>query len=325
MTTAWLRIPLFDATDELARDYASTNIHVEDIGRPSDTSVEDFLLFELDTPVLNELYPYLWFFAKKSSAHIDPIHQHIMKQRNVVVTEDPALHLVWFYGTVYLKPIPKYLLSHAFWKDHLMPANLQDKEGRVQVDDTSHVCRTAVGFLRSYSHLIRHDSDFLIAQKSNLIPKGIEFTDFQRFIRCFRKIEDRAVSPRYHFGQFRLTRLNWAICLLPPRGPCAFMFRRYVREHLQTGQYIQRYAGLLLFIFAVLTLILSAMQVVATVLGDQTWDAFVRASWGFSVAVIISVLFLCIWTLSGVVGFLLSQAHFALKMRYDKKADVDHA
>ena len=320
----WLQTPLFDATDELTRDYGSTNISFEDIGRPFDTSIEDFLLSELDTPVLNELYPYLWFFAKKSSAHIDAIHQHIMKQRNVIVTEDPALHLVWFYGTIFLKPIPKFLMSHTFWKDHLMPPNVP-QEGRFQVDDLSHVCRTAVGFLKSYSHLVRHGSDFIIAQQSNLIPKDIEFIDFQRFIRCFRMIEDQAVSPRYHFGQFRLTRLNWAICLLPPHGRWTLVFRRYHREHMQTGQYIQRYAGLLLFIFAVLTLILSAMQVVATVLGDQTWDAFVRASWGFSVAVIISILVLCIWTMTGVVGFLLSQAHFALKMRFAKKSNADHA
>ena len=319
----WLRTPLFDATDELTKDYGSTNIRFADTGGSSDTSIEDFLLSELDTPILNELYSYLWFFAKKSSVHIDAIHQHIMKQRNVIVTEDPALHLVWYFGTIYLKPIPKFLMSHAFWIDHLMPPNVP-QEGRVQVNDLSHVCRTALGFLRSYSHLVRHDSDFIIAQQSNLIPKDVEFPEFQRFIRCFRTVEDQAVSPRYHFGQFRLTRLNWAICLLPPRGPWTLVFRRYHREHIQTGQYIQSYAGPLLFVFAVLTLILSAMQVVASVLGDQTWDAFVRASWGFSVAVIVSVLVLCFWTITGVVGFLLSQAHFALKMRYAKKSNIDH-
>lgn len=322
---SWLRLPPFDATDEISRGHGSANVDVEGIGRPSITSIEDVLLRELDTPVLNKLHPYLWFFAKKSSDHIDAIHQHIMKQRNVIVTEDPALHLVWYYRTIYLKPIPRYLFSHAFWHDHLRSHNRpQDNEGRYQVNNISYVCQTAMGFLRSYSHLIRHESDFRIAQESNLIPKDIEFAEFQRFIRCFQKIEDRAVSPRYHFGQFRLTRLNWAICLLPPRGIWALMFRRYYREHLQTGQYIQRYGAPLLFVFAVLTLILSAMQVVATVLGDQTWEAFVRASWGFSVAVIISILVLCIWTLTGIVGFLISQAHFALKMKQAEKAKADN-
>ena len=34
----------------------------------------------------------------------------------MIVTEHPGLHLVWYYDTIFLKPIPPYLLSRAFWE-----------------------------------------------------------------------------------------------------------------------------------------------------------------------------------------------------------------
>jgi hypothetical protein len=43
-----------------------------------------------------------------------------MKRREIVVTEDPRLHLVWIYDRVFIKPLPKYLLSHDFWQIYLL-------------------------------------------------------------------------------------------------------------------------------------------------------------------------------------------------------------
>ena len=37
----------------------------------SPAAVNAFLQLELETPILNELYPYLWLVAKKSGDHID--------------------------------------------------------------------------------------------------------------------------------------------------------------------------------------------------------------------------------------------------------------
>ena len=84
---------------------------------------------------------------------------------------------------------------------------------------------------------------------------------------------------------------------------------------MQTGQYIQRFGAPILFVFAAISLILSAMQVVATALGERTWEGFVRASWGFSVGVIIGIVGLVVVTAGGVIGFWISQLRFAVRMK----------
>jgi hypothetical protein len=100
---------------------------------------------ELSCAVLDELYPYLDLFARKSSHNIDPIHRQLQKGRRIVLTEDPGLHLVWNRGIVYIKPLPPYLLSHSFWNEHLDPVSPHRA--------------AALGFVRSYARLIRHHSD----------------------------------------------------------------------------------------------------------------------------------------------------------------------
>ncbi|KAI1131403.1 hypothetical protein F5Y10DRAFT_66296 [Nemania abortiva] len=279
---------------------------------------------DLQTGILDEIYPYLWLVARKSGAHINPLHQQLVKQRNIVVTEDPKLHLVWYYGTIYLKPLPDYLFNYAIWQTHisLQPAHTRyDKY------------RAALGFLRSYGFLIRHESDFIIAQRANLLPQYISFQGFQKFIQSFRFVNDDDVSHRYRYGQFRLTRLNWAvriICIIRiiypvhPKEPLPW---NYHEELWQTSQYIQHYTAPLVFIFAILTLILSSMQVALAALADNAWDTFARVSWGFSVATIIFAVVCIALTLISVFVLLTLQGQFALKMKWketQRKNDVEY-
>ena len=60
-----------------------------------------------------------------------------------------------------------------------------------------------------FSFLVCHQSDFLLAQKENLIPPSTQFSqgEFEDFIRCFRTRIEEAVS-HCEFGWVRLTRLN---------------------------------------------------------------------------------------------------------------------
>ena len=181
-------------------------VGTEDKRTVSSAAVSDFLHRELDTPLLNQLYPHLWLVAKKSGHHIDAIHQQRIQRRNITIAEDPALHLIWYYDTLYPKPIPQCLFNHAFWKDYLSPSKMESPEvPKGSNTDNLHICRTALGYLRSYSFLIRHESDYLIAQRADLIPKDISYQDFKRHISPFRTILNEDVSPRYHFGQLRLT------------------------------------------------------------------------------------------------------------------------
>ncbi|EFX06519.1 hypothetical protein CMQ_6840 [Grosmannia clavigera kw1407] len=144
---------------------------------------------ELSCAVLDKLHPHLDLFAKKSSSHIDPLHVHLYKGRAVTIVEQARLHLVWRSDTIYLKPLPTCLLSSDFWRDHLTPENPTRPQ--------------ALGFMRTYAHLIRHRSDFLIAQKENLIPpsENLTYGEFKAFIRYFRSVSDDQVSLRWKFGQ----------------------------------------------------------------------------------------------------------------------------
>lgn len=78
------------------------------------TEVNSHLLSELETPLLDELYPKLWLIAKKSGFYIDGLHTQKVKGRSIFPTEDPRLHLTWTRDRIYIKPVPLFLLNHKF-------------------------------------------------------------------------------------------------------------------------------------------------------------------------------------------------------------------
>ena len=295
-------------------------VGTEDKGTLSAAAVSDFLHRELDTPLLDELYPHLWLVAKKSGHHIEAIHQQRIQRRNITIAEDPALHLIWYYDTLYLKPIPQCLFNHGFWEDYLLPSKMEcpgvPKGCHI---GNSHICRTALGYLRSYSFLIRHESDYLIAQRADLIPKDISYQDFKRFILPFRAILDGNVSPRYHFGQLRLTRLNLAVQLLRPPSARGAIVPYYHKRNWQTGEFLGRFQIPLLFFFAAFSVVLSAMQVALAALGQEAWATFIRASWRFSIAVIILIAGSAAICMLCILGLLIAQGQFALRMRHQEK------
>ncbi|KAF5676589.1 hypothetical protein FHETE_2085 [Fusarium heterosporum] len=222
---------------------------------------------DLSCERLEALYPHLDLIARKSYSHIDPLHVHLRKGRTIRITEDGHLHLLWDADTVYIKPIPTCLLSPEFWTAFLPVGS---------------TCRPhAIGFMRTYAYLIRHRSDFTIAQREDLIPpttENIQHSQFEAFIKEFKAFSNDEVSPRWHFGQLRLTWLNWAVRIFQPKAAASRggMFYRlfYTEQHYQTGQFLREFGGPILFIFASLSLVLSAMQVVLAAQADHPWKAF---------------------------------------------------
>ena len=188
--------------------------------------------------------------STQSSSHINPLHQQGIKGRNILITEDPRLHLVWIHDRIFIKPIPKYLLSHLFWETYLLrkPPILGARQEMIQ--------RAATGYLRTYRYLIQHESDFVIAKRDDLrlIPGDIKWPDFCQFIWNFDQIKDVDVSQRYHYGELRLSRLN----LYAP-----FFFRKFTFQklHGQYSDYFARFYGPILFAFAVASTLLNSMQV----------------------------------------------------------------
>jgi hypothetical protein len=326
MTT--INIPPFAKQAELVPDVASPQIQGHDIPNEPllanlEVLVNEFLGNELRCPVLDELHPHLWLVAKKLGSHIDSLHEQVMKQRVLTVTEKSSLHMIWYYNIIYLKPMPHCLLNYNFWNTYLSPQQQQRSQQLQQQSQAQHyeidllspTSRAALGFLRSYGFLIRYESDFLLAQQANLIPKHLTYTKFQLFIDPFRHLPDEAVAPRYHYGQIRLTRLNYAVRIFRPESTGHRFPWHYQEFYWQTGSYVERSVTPLLFIFASLSVVLSAMQVTLAAQGQGTWQEFSRASLGFSVAVIISNVVFVVLIFGFALGILVNQLLFAVSMK----------
>ncbi|KAN0108807.1 hypothetical protein V8E51_008549 [Hyaloscypha variabilis] len=322
-----LQVPPFDRRLELVHDSVPTEsgeipIPNEPCVETTAESVTQLLSRELSCETLDELYPALHLITTLSSANVHPLHDQLAKGRCIKITEEPRLHLIWYYHTIFVKPLPHCLLNHGFWEQYLRPSTLDKTPQERTLYNPSLLsdnCRAALGFIRTYAHLIRHESDFRIAKDEHLIPEHVTYTEFQLFIEPFRYVSDDAVSLRYHYGQIRLTRLNWAVRIFRPASMRRVFPWWYQNLYVQTGQYLQGFAAPLLFLFAGLSLILSSMQVVLAALPQDVWEAFAKASRGFSVTVIILIVGLSLFALLAVIYWFMHQLKFGIELSRDRR------
>ncbi|MCJ1242744.1 hypothetical protein MMC14_010753 [Varicellaria rhodocarpa] len=262
--------------------------------------VHEYLLRELNTPMLEELYPRLWYVARKSGDSIDPLHRQASRGRSITPSEDPKLHVVWHPSRVYLKPLPVCLLNYHFWTKFLPSGELKISATKSRPSSEKGTTisprfdRTvALGFVRSYAFLIRHQSDFWLAREHHLIPEDCSWIQWSQFIVHFREIRDYEVANRYHYGQLRLSRLHWATRLFRPRSRTTAWF--YEIPLWSISSYLYELTAPLLFIFATLSLNLASMQVVLEVpvnglnlagIDEVGLQAMRRAFWVFSIGVV---------------------------------------
>ncbi|UZP32270.1 hypothetical protein NXS19_000086 [Fusarium pseudograminearum] len=274
--------------------------------------VLEYIKKELLTKELDAFEPYLWLVAKQESTHVSSLTEQIVRGRNIIITENPRLHLVWAYDRIFIKPLPEYLLSRAFWDHYLSPQSLPDQELRKDLQ------QAANGLLRSYAYLIQHKSDFVIAQdeKARLLPAGIDFERFAIFIRDLN-IPDSEVSQRFKYGQLRLTRLNFWFKV-------TFRGFNYAKVEWQYAAYIARYYAPVLFIFAVFSLLLAAMQVILAVQGlDSSDRSSVTAAYReFSQFTLYFVAVVVLLFAMLVVALFLREFTYALNDKLRKKRQV---
>ena len=175
---------------------------------------------------------------------------------------------------------------------------------------------SALGFLRTYFHLIRYESDFEIARsEARLLPPDITWNEFCAFSKDFLDISDDAVSERYNYGELRLTRLNLYA------KPIIGRFQ-YERVHGQYGAFFARFYGPLLFIFSILSIILSAMQVELGVetLTKAQWQPFWNTCRWFVVVALVCMACLTLSLVLLLIGMIANEWVFALKTRYYNKS-----
>jgi hypothetical protein len=266
--------------------------------------VNRYLATQLETPLLDELYDKLWMVARKSGRSIDALHMQRVKGRAIIPIEDPRLHLIWYRNKIYIKPVPTFLLNHDFWTLYLQPLTKQtstSSQETLQPAALSFDPSIAIGFLRSYALLVPQRLDFTIARETHLIPDEVDWLQWSKFIRNFRQLGDESVARRYHYGQLRLSRLNWVVRLFRPKQATTMWF--YEIPYWSTTEFVARAALPLLFVFASVSLALSSMQVALSV-PDGLWSRgpswpglqdMSRAFWIFSIAVLL--LWAVIWVL----------------------------
>jgi hypothetical protein len=218
-----------------------------------------YCLEDLDTPKLNKLGDKLWWTSP--SPEIVSLSQQLVLDRRIQVTEDPAVHCLWVDGIVYLKPLPSYLTSYAFW-EYLCDGAVKE-DG---LEERKHLRATSLGFLRTYARLIRRRSDFNLACRHDLLPLedgNITFEAFVGFMSAFDSVPDKAVSSRWRYGLLQLDALNFH---------SAIHLRRWHLNRFESryAAYFQRFFPVVLFIFALFSVALSAMQVILG--ARQMWD-----------------------------------------------------
>ena len=231
--------------------------------------INKFLVKELSTPLLDEIYPHLWLVAKKASDHIDALHVQKIRGRELVPAENPKLYLIWQHSRIYIKPVPACLLSPDFWL-------ASSKPSEENIENITPIRALALGFIRTYAFLIQHRLDFVLAQEVHLLPPDMTWEVWAPFIADFRAVEDKDVARHYHYGQMRLSRLNWVVRLVRPAGSSARWF--YEIPYWSTMPYLQEATIPLVFAFAGASVALSCMQVIASTSGEGLDSQFLSSS-----------------------------------------------
>ncbi|OQV02051.1 hypothetical protein CLAIMM_07306 [Cladophialophora immunda] len=210
--------------------------------------------------------------------NIRPLHRQRVLGRRIVVTEQLDLHLLWKDDTIFIKPLPGWLLDGDFVKSHISQHRQAES--------------AANGFLASYVRLINYKSDFYMAKEEHLLPEGMEWKDWQalseRLVGLVHQINAGKMpcAPRFQFGELRLSRINM-IYRFHPAYRLAHVVRGYHYTNMTYQSFLRRNFAWLVAVFAYLTIILTAMQVGLGTNQLRNDGAFNNASYGFTVFAIV--------------------------------------
>jgi hypothetical protein len=210
---------------------------------------------------------------------------------DMVVSDRMGMHLLWTNkGRLFVKPIPRFLLSVDFCR-----SNLQCPDGCTCLDPLADACRgiprrVALGFLYTYACLISSESDFHIANEKRFLPRTeedqpMEWATWKTLARGLLRVHERdpgVIHPRFLLAELRLSRLNTVSRLtsLPHFNP-------YVRSYYTYGNLFRDNLAWMATTIVFVAVVLTAMQVgLATerLQGDAT---FQQASYGFTVFAIL--------------------------------------
>ncbi|KAH7215414.1 hypothetical protein DER44DRAFT_820271 [Fusarium oxysporum] len=200
--------------DELTRLLpASYLTESDDLATPSG-HVRTCIRTELDLHRLNKISVWLWIAGRLTPPR--PLHHQLLLNREIFITEQMDMHLIWTTGRIFVKPMPRFLLEPRFWTEYLCCRQEYDcsngespSRGSVQECECRRLWKCALGFLFSYAALIRHESDFLTAKEKHLLPEEVEWPGWISFVEQLNTEHIYPdIDPRFYHGELRLSRLN---------------------------------------------------------------------------------------------------------------------
>jgi uncharacterized membrane protein len=250
------------------------------IDRHDSTSFGAYLKHDLNVQRLNKVHKHLWLAGLPQISRT--LHSHIMIGRQVLLSERADLHLIWQANSLYLKPLPDYLMDHSIWRDFLC-------------NDLS-LYQDANGFLYSYMCLICHKSDLKIAHDLGLLSKEIDWQQWTAFSKVVLSHLDyaglRNISCRYLYGELRLARLNMIYRFCSKTTSLRTFIRGYQYTYREYSTFLHRNFAWVLTAIVYITIVLTAMQVGLATNELKDDDRFHHASYGFTVFSIVAPLIL---------------------------------
>jgi hypothetical protein len=142
-------------------------------------------------------------------------------------------------------------------------------------------------------------------------------------MKSFKDLPDEQASPRFGFGELRLSRLNlWSVILLRQM--------HYFNIFRQYDSYFSRFFQPLLFGFAVFSLLLSSMQVALAAdaqafTQEVRWVAFVQVCRWTSIAIVVLLVFILFWLFASFLLKLLKELAYALRTLFKKQRATEPA
>jgi len=227
-----------------------------------------FLNQSLAQPKAEKISRHLWFAGPPG--RFRTLHQQHALRRTIIPCEEPALHLIWHANIIWIKPLSPSLTNYEFFEEY--------------VCQSPELYYLACGYLYSYTHLIRYYSDYRIAKEKGLLRDDISWQAWQSFrlsLDSFFEQHPEYIHTRYHYGDLRLSRLNFVHRL--------GNFRGYHNVYTHYGPYFSTYFASAIVIFAFASVTLTAMQVALTVPPSDIPMYLAITSYRFSIAIIVAV------------------------------------
>lgn len=219
---------------------------------------------------------------------------------------------------MYIKPLPRFLLDRDFFDANLCSTtNMEDEEWTLHAN--------ACGFLKSYTQLIVHQSDFKIAQEKMLIPEELTWNEWRQYSAEVDKyIYDHKgqlrLNSRYNSGELRIQRLNFVYKLRMREA------RGFHYSYTSYETFFRTNFGWMALVFASFSIILSALQTSLTTSNATENHPLHMSAYWFAVAVLLAVVGTIVSIVALFVIMFLDNLVFAVKpKRGIKKPSISNS